>query len=201
MNNLVFSLVIVYVLYYSSIIWIVWHWKILKKMAYEDYLVRGGIMVLMLNVASATLASLYGFDSIWRRPINAVAACAIATGLTVLIWKHRRNLGEGALQVYLKVERKPITLVFDNPTQEETMTTPIVSTKQLIPDGVAGYAKAIAAFVTMLVEAITPFIELDVDTARIVHIVVAVLGVLAVYGIPNAVKPTPPAPVLPAEEV
>jgi hypothetical protein len=80
------------------------------------------------------------------------------------------------------------------------MTTPIVSTKQLIPAGLAGYAKAIAAFVSALLAAITPLAQFDDDVQRIIQITLAVLGVIAVYAVPNAVEPTPPAPVLPADE-
>jgi hypothetical protein len=78
------------------------------------------------------------------------------------------------------------------------MTTPIVSTSQLIPDGVAGYAKSIAALVAAVLVAVAEF--LPDDWQKIVQAVIAVCGVVAVWGVPNAVRPTPPAPVLPADD-
>lgn len=86
------------------------------------------------------------------------------------------------------------------------MTEQIVSTKQLIPDGILGYAKAVVAFLVSLGGALLTVLPADgtldqLSTAQWIGIAVTVLGTTgAVFGVPNAVKPTPPAPVLPADE-
>lgn len=81
------------------------------------------------------------------------------------------------------------------------MTTPIVSTKQLIPDGLAGYAKTWVAFLGSAIQAVLPFVPTThVNAIHYLQIAAALLTVAGVYLIPNAVKPTPPAPVLPVED-
>lgn len=80
------------------------------------------------------------------------------------------------------------------------MTTPqITSTAQLIPDGLKGYSKAVAAFVSLLgtvLATIEPSLPAGSQWARWVGLAVAICGAVGVYLVPNAVKPTPPAPVL-----
>ena len=83
------------------------------------------------------------------------------------------------------------------------MIIPNVSTKQLIPDGIAKYRKAISAFVGLLgtvLVAVQPSLPVGSEWARWVGIGVAVCGAVGVYLAANAVKPTPPAPVLPVDE-
>lgn len=65
----------------------------------------------------------------------------------------------------------------------------ITSTSDLTPAGVAGYAKAIAAFLAGLLTVLVPFLPVDSDVARYVQIAVAVCGFVAVYAIPNKVEP------------
>jgi hypothetical protein len=84
------------------------------------------------------------------------------------------------------------------------MTLPnevLTSTKQLIPDGaVAGYAKFWVAALSAVLVAVLPFLPIDSDVFRWVTIAVAVLGAISVLLVPNAIKPTPPAPVLPNDD-
>lgn len=78
---------------------------------------------------------------------------------------------------------------------------PITSTKQLIPDGVAGYAKFVVSAISTVLVAVLPFLPIDGDVTRWVTIAIAILGSLGVLLFPNAVQPTPPAPVLPNDNV
>lgn len=84
------------------------------------------------------------------------------------------------------------------PTPGPTPYNPITSTKQLIPDGIAGYRKAISAVVGLLgtvLVAVQPSLPAGSDWARWVGIGIAVCGAVGVYLAANAVKATPPAPV------
>ncbi len=81
----------------------------------------------------------------------------------------------------------------------------IVSTKQLIPDGLAGYAKTIVAFVYSVIAAVLLVIPTDggfgdLTTVQWLGVAALVLGPAGVLGVANKVKPTPPAPVLPADD-
>lgn len=74
--------------------------------------------------------------------------------------------------------------------------TQIVSTKQLTPDGILGYAKGIAAVVAVVLGAAASYLPDAWD--QWVQLTLAVCGAIAVIAVPNAVKPTPPAQVEPA---
>lgn len=85
------------------------------------------------------------------------------------------------------------------------MSEQIRSTKQLIPDGLAGYGKAIVAFVYSVVAALLLVLPTDggfgdLTTAQWLGVAALVLGPGGVLGVANKVKPTPPAPVLPSDE-
>lgn len=79
---------------------------------------------------------------------------------------------------------------------------PITSTKQLIPDGVWGYRKAIGAFVTaMIVLVADAWADGSITPAEWKTIALgAVPAAIAAWGLANAIKPTPPAPVLPNDD-
>lgn len=81
------------------------------------------------------------------------------------------------------------------------MTTPIVSTAQLTPDGIWGYRKAIGTFVTALVALVAnAWADGTITSAEWRTIVVgAVPAALAAFALANAVVPTPPAPVKPID--
>lgn len=86
------------------------------------------------------------------------------------------------------------------------MTQPdvqITSTAQLLPDGLAGYRKAVIAVVGLLgtvLAVLEPTLPAGSQWARWVGLGVAICSAVGVYLAPNAVKPTPPAPVIPADE-
>lgn len=85
-------------------------------------------------------------------------------------------------------------------TPGPTPYNPITSTKQLIPDGIAGYAKAVAAFVGFVIATVLQNIpDLDADLKKWLTLASVLVSGIAVWGLPNAVKPTPPAPVEPAD--
>jgi hypothetical protein len=75
-------------------------------------------------------------------------------------------------------------------------TVPVTSTKQLIPDGLAGYAKAIVAFVVSLLGALLVVLPADGDLSDLTltqwfGVAITVLGTTGgVYGIPNAARGT-----------
>jgi hypothetical protein len=71
----------------------------------------------------------------------------------------------------------------------------IVSTSQLTPDGILGYAKSIAALLSAVLISVAAF--LPDNWQRWVQATIAVLGVIAVYAVPNKIAPTPPAPIEP----
>ena len=81
---------------------------------------------------------------------------------------------------------------------------PITSTDQLVPaPGLAGYAKAVVAFVVSLLASLRVVLPADgglgdVTLAQWIGVAIAVLGTPAgVYAVPNKVAKTPPNPVLP----
>ena len=75
-------------------------------------------------------------------------------------------------------------------------TTTVTSTSDLTPSGVAGYAKVIAAFVAGLLTVLVPFLPSDPTWDHWIQGAIAALGFIAVYALPNQVKPvqvvTPP---------
>lgn len=65
----------------------------------------------------------------------------------------------------------------------------VTSTTDLTPAGIAGYAKAVAAFLSGLIVVVAPFVT-EPEVAKWFQIVAAVAGFVAVYGLPNKVVPT-----------
>lgn len=89
------------------------------------------------------------------------------------------------------------------PTPGPTPYNPIVSTAQLKADGILGYAKTIVAVVYSIVAAVLLVLPQaggfsDLTTTQWLGIAALVLGPGGVLATANKVKPTPPAPVEPA---
>jgi uncharacterized membrane protein len=82
------------------------------------------------------------------------------------------------------------------------ITNPITSTRQLTWDGIWGYRKAIGAFLAVVVSLVAKaWADGSITSAEWRDIAIAsVSGAIATYLLPNAIKPTPPAPVVPEEE-
>lgn len=71
----------------------------------------------------------------------------------------------------------------------EPMPNVVESTADLTPSGIAGYAKTIAAFLAGLLTVLVPFLPTDSGYDQWIQGAIAVLGFVAVYAIPNKVKP------------
>lgn len=74
------------------------------------------------------------------------------------------------------------------------MSTPVpgtlvTSTADLTPNGIAGYAKAISAFVGGLLLVLVPFFGEDTQWAKYAAIAIAICQFIAVYAFPVEVKP------------
>lgn len=82
------------------------------------------------------------------------------------------------------------------------MTHPqIVPTAQLTYDGAAGYRKTIAAVLGTVLAFLTDAVDVvPEDWKKWVQLAIGVLTAVLVYALPNAVKPTPPAPVDPPDD-
>jgi hypothetical protein len=78
--------------------------------------------------------------------------------------------------------------------------TQIVSTSQLQPDGLRGYRKAIGAFIVSFGALLTDaWADGSITTAEWKTIGIgSVSAAFIAWLLPNAVRPTPPAPVDPA---
>lgn len=83
------------------------------------------------------------------------------------------------------------------------MTTQIVSTKQLIPDGIWGYRKAIGSFLAVVIALVAQaWADGSISSAEWSTIALgAASAAVATFLLPNDVKATPPAPVLPVDVV
>lgn len=98
MNSQIFSWVIIVSFYLSAIAHALWHIPVMNRMALEDWLVRGGVLSMLLAVATANLFSVLGMDSIWRRPWFALTGVLMLAGFLILLWKYRRTRATAALQ-------------------------------------------------------------------------------------------------------
>ena len=70
--------------------------------------------------------------------------------------------------------------------------TIVRSTADLTPDGIAGYAKAIASFAGFLgtvLAVVQPMVAPDSQWGVWLGVAIAVLGVIATYALPNKVEP------------
>jgi hypothetical protein len=100
-NNNIYAWAIIISLYIASVEFVLWHIPVWKKMSHDDKRVRGGMLILMLNVATATLFTVLGEDSIWRRFANAVAGVLIMIGMAGLLWDFRAQRKTAALQPHI----------------------------------------------------------------------------------------------------
>lgn len=100
-DNSIYAWTIVVTLYIAAVEFVIWHLYVLKVMSADDKRVRGGILILLLNVATATLFTTLGYDSIWRRFFNVLAGVLIVVGMTRLLWKFRLQRRTAALQPHI----------------------------------------------------------------------------------------------------
>lgn len=100
-DNKIYAWTIIVSLYLGAVAFVIWHAYVWKVMSADDKRVRGGILILMLNNASATLATTLGYDSLWRRFFNVLAGVLILVGMTRLIWKFRFKRRTAALQPHI----------------------------------------------------------------------------------------------------
>ena len=106
-NNPIYAWTIIITLYIASVEFVMWHAYVWDKMSVADKQVRGGLLILMLNVATATLFTQLGEDSIWRRFFNMLAGVLIAFGLARLLWQFRLNKRTAALQPHIGDPSQP----------------------------------------------------------------------------------------------
>lgn len=169
--------------YLASILFVVWHWPVLRKMSYPDYLVRGGLLLMMLTTATSTLINILEGDSYFRRLTNAVGGMMILMGLGMLLWQFRHQRKTAAMQPLVGALSTP-------PVKEIRMNRTITSTSDLDADGAAGYAKSWAAFINLVAIIIINAVpDIHGWPQVIANIVVALANLIAVYGLPNKVKP------------
>lgn len=80
---------------------VAWHWPVLRKMAVEDTLVRGGLLLVMLDitvVGALALADRPRQVLLWAViPALALAGTCIVVGFTVLLWKFRYHRDTAAI--------------------------------------------------------------------------------------------------------
>lgn len=70
--------------------------------------------------------------------------------------------------------------------------TIVRSTADLTPDGIAGYAKAIASFAGFLgtvLAVVQPMVDPDSQWGVWLGVAIAVLGVISTFALPNKVQP------------
>lgn len=85
----------------GAIQYVLWHWPVRKRMEIEDKLVRGGLLVVMVDitvVGAMALASVSRQVLLWTAiPALALAGTFIVVGFTVLLWKFRYHRDTAAI--------------------------------------------------------------------------------------------------------
>lgn len=100
-DNDIYAWGIVITLYFGAFEFILWHAYVWRVMSWPERQSRGGMLLLMLNNATATMFAINGWDSIWRRFVNLLAGVLIMVGMAQLLWQYRFNRQTAALQPHL----------------------------------------------------------------------------------------------------
>lgn len=100
-DNKIYAWTIVISLYIGAAEFILWHAYVWRVMSWAEKQSRGGMLLLMLNNATATLLTILGEESLWRRFVNVLAGVLIMVGMAKLLWQYRFNRQTAALQPHL----------------------------------------------------------------------------------------------------
>lgn len=92
--------------------WVVFHWPVRKQMAVEDWLVRGGLLLMMLDLAiTALFVALEASAGVvqWTAlPALCVASGCVVGGFAILLRKYRHQRSTAGLQPHVGVPPEEI---------------------------------------------------------------------------------------------
>lgn len=82
--------------------YLLWHWPVRKRMAIEDKLVRGGLLVVIFAMVAAGGYVLLAVPALpgpvwWGLIVVGVAGTGAVVGFTVLLWKFRYHRDTAAI--------------------------------------------------------------------------------------------------------